>query len=98
MFVSGRLYENKLTLNAKKTKFIIIGNTYKLSNIDSVTVEVAGSNIEIVEEFSYLGITFSTNMTWTEHVNQLCSKINKRLGLLKRIKTTFLQESYFTSV
>ncbi len=80
------LNENKLTLNTKKTKFMIIGSSRKLSNIDSVTVKVAGSNIERVEEFSYLGITFSTNMTWTEHVNQLCSKISKRLGLLKRIK------------
>ncbi len=61
MFVSG--FENKLTLNAKKTKFMIIGNTHKLSNIDSITVEVVGSNIQRVEEYSYFGITFSTNMT-----------------------------------
>ena len=65
---------------------MIIGSTRKLSNIDSSTVEVSGSNIERVEEFSYLGVIFSTNMTWTDHVNQLCLKIDRRLGLLKRIK------------
>ena len=31
------LNENKLTLNIKKTKFMIIGSTRKLSNIDSET-------------------------------------------------------------
>ena len=65
---------------------MIIGSTRKLSNIDSFTVEVSGSNIERVEEFSYLGVIFSTNTTWMDHVNKLCSKIDRRLGLLKRIK------------
>jgi hypothetical protein len=33
---------------------MIIGRSRKLSNIDSVTVKVAGSNIERFEEFSYI--------------------------------------------
>ena len=46
-----------------------IGSSRKLSNIDSVIVKVAGSSIERIEQFSYLGVTFSTNMTLTKHVN-----------------------------
>ena len=40
-------------------------------------------------------------MTWSEHVDNLCSKVNKRLGLLKRIKHLlphFARVLYYTSV
>ena len=81
------LRDNKLTLNIKKTKVMVIGSNRKLSNTSSVTVHVNGNTIaENVEHFSYLGVTLSTTMTWNEHVTDLSSKVNKRLGLLKRIR------------
>ena len=79
------LRDNKLTLNIKKTKAMVIGSNRKLSNTSSATVHVNGNTIENVEHFSYLGVTLSTTMTWNEHVTNLSSKVNKRLGLLKRI-------------
>ena len=79
------LRDNKLTLNIKKTKAVVIGSNRKLSNTSSVTVHVDGNTTENVEHFSYLGVTLSTTMTWNEHVTNLSSKVNKRLGLLKRI-------------
>ena len=80
------LRDNKLTLNIKKTKAIVIGSNRKLPNTSSVTVHVNGNTIENVEHFSYLGVTLSTTMTWNEHVTILSSKVNKRLGLLERIR------------
>ena len=81
-----RLRDNKLTLKIKKTKAMVNGSNRKLSNTSSVTVHVNGNTIENVEHFSYLGVTLSTTMTWNEHVTNLSSKVNKRLGLLKRIR------------
>ena len=69
-----------------KTKAVVIGSNRKLSNTSSVAVHVNGNTIENVEHFSYLGVTLSTTMTWNKHVTNLSSKINKRLGLLKRIR------------
>ena len=46
-------------------------------------------------------VKFSTDMTWSERVDNLCSKVNKRLGLLKRIKHLlphFARVLYYTSV
>lgn len=84
--VCNWLQENKLTLNIVKTKAMIIGSHWKLSDIGSVKIQVNGSCVENVESFSYLGVTISSNLTWSDHVDNLCSKINKRLGLLRRIK------------
>ena len=43
------LRDNKLTLNIKKTKAVVIGSNQKLSNTSSVTVHVNGNTIENVE-------------------------------------------------
>ena len=37
--------------------------------------------------FKYLGITFTENLTWSDHLNNISTKINQRIGLLRRIKT-----------
>ncbi len=36
--------------------------------------------------FKYLRITFSENLTWSDHLNNISTKINQRIGLLRRIK------------
>ena len=34
-----------------------------------------------------MGVTLSSNLTWTEHIEYVSTKINQRLGLLRRIKS-----------
>ena len=70
------LRDNKLTLNIKKTKAMVIGSNRNLSNTSSVTVHVNGNTIENVEHFSYLGVTLSTTTTWNEHVTSLQKSIS----------------------
>ena len=40
-----------------------------------------------LDTFKYLGVTLSSNFTWTEHIEHVSTKINQRLGLLRRIKS-----------
>ena len=40
-----------------------------------------------LDTFKYLGVTLSSNVTWTEHIEHVSTKINQRLGLLRRIKS-----------
>ena len=47
-----------------------------------------------------LGVIFSSGMTWTEHIDQISYKINRRLCLLKRIMhllPQFARVLYFSS-
>ena len=80
------LINNQLTLNTSKTKVMLIGSSRKLCKIDSISIQVYDSAVERVEDFKYLGVTFSSDMTWSDHIDDLSAKVNKRLGLLKRIK------------
>ena len=52
------LYANKLTLNVKKMKLMILGTKHKLKEIPSISIQLTLNNeiIESVTVFKYLGI------------------------------------------
>ena len=80
------LKENKLTLNLSKTKSMLIGSNRKLVNVSSLSVSIFDCDLDSVNEFKYLGITLASDFTWSDHVDYVISKVNQRLGLLRRIK------------
>lgn len=43
-------------------------------------------HLDEVSSFEYLGIVINNRLTWQDHVDQKFLKINKQLGLLKRIR------------
>ena len=77
---------NHLTLSISKSKFMIIGSSQRLNKIDSISFKVDNMDLDEVSSFKYLGIVINNRLTWQDHVDQMFSKINKKLGLLKRIR------------
>ena len=43
-------------------------------------------DLDVVSSFKYLRIVINNRLIWQDHVDQIFSKINKKLGLLKRIR------------
>ena len=84
---------NKLKLNIKKTKFLLLHgkrNTAHLKNETSVQnvesmIEVSGVPIEEVNEMKYLGVVLDRTMSLKEHVNYIVKKVGKKIGYLKRV-------------
>ena len=58
------LISNQLTLNTTKTKVMLIGSSRKLCKVNSISVHVYNSVVEGVEDFKYLGVTFSSVRTY----------------------------------
>ena len=48
-----------------------------------------------VYQFNYLGVTITSDLTWSKHIHSLCTKARKMLGLLYR---TFYTDSSSTSL
>ena len=76
---------NRLTLNVSKSKYVLIGSPKKISTCNDVTVVIDNALLECTDTFKYLGVTINKTMTWGDHVEATSTKINQRLGLLKRI-------------
>ena len=93
LMVAYWLRENKLTLNLDKTKSMIIGSNRKLGNISTLALSIFDTDINTGSSFKYLGVVLSTNFTWTDHIEYISIKINKNLGLLRRIKHLLPQQA-----
>jgi len=77
---------NRLTLNISKSKFILIGSPNKISSCNDINVVIDKSSLEYTDTFKYLGVTINRTMSWGDHIEAISTKINQRLGLLKRIR------------
>ena len=55
-------------------------------NFKSIKINKRQTNSIVLEVFKYLGVAFSSNFTCTEHVEHVISKVNQRLGRLRRLE------------
>ena len=46
----------------------------------AISFSVFDKEVEGVRHFKYLGVTLSSNFTWTEHIGYVCTTINQCLG------------------
>ena len=77
---------NMLTLDTKKTKFMVYGTTHLLSRFCNVSVTYGDQVIERVNKFKYLGVVLDPMLTWCEHVDYISSVISKHIGVIRRVK------------
>ena len=74
---------NSMSFNVSKCKSMIIS---RKKNHDSSfpPLILNGSILDVVPTFKYLGVLFSSNLSWSDHIQGVCSKAHKILGLLYR--------------
>ena len=84
--ISQWLADNLLTLNCTKSKFLLFGSSSRLKSFTNISIFVNDHQLTRERTIKYLGITFSENLTWSDHLNKISTKINQRIGLLRRVK------------
>ena len=82
--ISDWLYMNKLTVNTKKTNFMIFTN--KKIDVNHINVRLGEADITQVPSIKFLGVTIDNKLTWKTHLDIVCNKISKNIGILYRIK------------
>ena len=82
--VNDWLKVNKLSLNVGKTKYMLFSKPYKiLPNLD---IQISNSTLELVTNFTFLGLTIDHNLTWKSHMNNISNKISKICGIIAKLK------------
>ena len=71
---------NKLAANEQKTQVMIIGK-----KVITKRVEIGESNIEPQNCVDILGIKISQDLSWKNHINDVKSCLDQRIGLLRRL-------------
>ena len=102
----NRLYEwfcaNKLSLNAKKTKYIIIRPANVKLDLTDHSIFIGGTKLSRVgtdcAEVStkFLGVVIDEALSWKHHVTNVNSKIARAIFSIKQVKKFLPQSSLVT--
>ena len=77
---------NKLSVNIKKTSYIIFKPKQKLFNINSPIV-YDNQYLKQEQVVKCLGVYIDENLTWKSHINYVCKKISKSIGIIYRSRS-----------
>jgi len=81
--ISSWISSHSLTINSSKTKYMFISlRSSCLSSLPPLCLN--GSTLELVSSYKYLGVIISSNLSWSPHIQSICSKSRKLIGLLFR--------------
>ena len=82
----GKVYKwltaNKISINRKKTKFMVLSYN---KNVMLPTVKIGENIIEETDTFKFLGIYIDNHLTFKDHINKISNKISKSVGILYRL-------------
>ena len=76
--------EWKMDFHPKKCNVLPISRSTKKTISTCENYILHNETLEQVTETKYLGVTLQSNLSWDKHINTICTKANKMLGLLRR--------------
>ena len=76
--------ENKLTINVRKTKHMIVLPVNAVNNGNRVLLN--GTELDIVHCYNYLGVIIDDTLSFTSFLKEKCNKVNARIYQLGRMR------------
>ena len=79
---------NKLTLNLKKTKFMIFSKKVKKKSKEKkFKININNHCIKQVTEMKYLGVILDNKLNWHNHIQHICTKLAKAAGIIYKVRS-----------
>ena len=86
---------NKLSVNLKKTKYMIVTNK-------KIIPPMQLANLECTDHIKYLGVYIDNKITWQKQIKHINNKIAKNLGIISKLrhylKLKMLKQIYFNII
>lgn len=85
---------NKLSLNVKKTNFIMFAskrNSSINSSLNTLEIKIDNSKIEQVHSSKFLGVIINQTLSWNDHIHVIQQKIHKNSGIIRRLSKSLPQ-------
>ena len=79
--IHGWSTANLMTFNVSKYKCMVIS---RKRNVNTPSLTLNSSHLEVVECYKYLGLLLSSDFSWSSHIEAMCAKVRRLLGLLYR--------------
>ena len=79
--LSSWFQANRLSINVKKSNFVIFRSAQNRQNLD-FSFFIDNNQIDRVEEVVFLGVILDQNLNWKSHIHNVATKISKSLGII----------------
>ena len=78
---------NKLCIN-KKSSVMIVGSKFQLRslNLDYFAISVNAYKLQLVEKAKYLGLWVRNDLSWDDHILELCRKMYYYVHMFRRLR------------
>ena len=73
-----------ISFNATKTEYMLFST--KSIIINPICLQLNGVILKRTEMHKHLGLVFNSSLTWSDHINSVCLRVSKRLGILYKFK------------
>lgn len=100
-YIPGYVPANKLSLNVKKTNYVLFHPPQK-KIAHPITLSINGKIIKEVKSIKYLGVLMDSHLNWKDHIFHVTKKISKSIGILSKLRhyvsTNTLVQMYYAFV
>ena len=86
-------YANKLSLNVDKSHCMVFSNCRQY-HLRVSKIQINDVNIETVTQTKSSVILIDNKLCWSSHIEYLCSKIAKGIGIIKKVKYVINKDSF----
>ena len=84
---------NRLSMNCKKTQFMVFSTRQKCAKINLKHIMHGTKNIERTTSVKYLGIKLDENLTFSEHIEYIKRKTIGKIKFLSRLNNVLSQNT-----
>ena len=89
--LSKYLHNNELIMNLKKgkTEIMFLGTDQRIRQLENSTLQIQHNDLTVNMTYSYkyLGVTLTSSLNMTDHLNATIKKASSRIHLLKKMRS-----------
>ena len=86
---------NRLTINYDKTFYLIITNQFNTEHSD-YSFSLNGHILDMKRQGKFLGIILDDKLKFNHHIDYICNKISKSIGIIYRLKDVLPRHCLFS--
>ena len=89
--ISTWLKVNRLSLNVKKTHFMMFTN--KRYSIAKIEIKIDNEPIEETTKTKFLGVIIDNKLTWKDHIMYISGKISRGMGIIIKSRKVLYKQT-----
>ena len=79
--------QNKIYINFDKTTYMVLGTQYKLQDAQFLNLLIDAHDVKHVPQQKLLGLHIDDKLSFTTHIDKLCSEISPKISFLRKLST-----------